>query len=74
MCSEDKLSKAQQKTNKIWVENIFTETELPVQNIKTAQVNCLLNSIQKRKTKAEKANDYQMILSFKTSITYKTFF
>ena len=30
MCSEDKLSKAQQKTNKIWVENIFTETELPV--------------------------------------------
>ena len=37
ICSEGKLSQAQQKTNKIWVENIFTETELPVQNIK----NCL---------------------------------
>ena len=43
MFSEGKLSQARQKTNKVVVQNLFTQTHLTVLNIKkTAQINCLL--------------------------------
>ena len=43
MFSEEKLSHAGQKTNKVLVKTLFTQIHLTVLNIKkTASVNCTL--------------------------------
>ena len=72
--SEEKLSKAEHKTNKVLVKNFFTQTHLTILNIKKNCISKLSNKIfMKRKTRAGKADGYRMLLSCKSVTFFKKF-
>ena len=72
MFSEEKLSQTLQKSSKILVKNLFTQTHLTVLNIKGNCISKLsIKMFIKRKTRAERVYAYRMLLNFKTSATDK---
>ena len=63
MLSEQNLSRAGQK------KQLFTPTHLTVLNIKICITS--INIFIKRETRVGKVYSYQMLVSFKISVTYK---
>ena len=73
MFSEEKLSQAGQKTNKVLVKSLFTQTRLTDLNIKNCISKLSIKMSIKWKTRAGKVYAYRILLSFKTSVTQKKF-
>ena len=73
MFSEDKLSHAGQKNNKVLVQKLFTQIYLTVLNTKNCISKLPTKMFIKRKTSAGKAYTYRTLLSFKTPATYNYF-
>ena len=64
MFSEEKLSQTRQRNSKVLVQNLFTQTHLPVLNIKNCISKLYIKIIIKRETRTGKAYAYQNTFEF----------
>ena len=70
-CFQRRSCPKQDKNNKVLVQNRYTQIQLTVLNTKNWFGKLSIKRFVKSKTTARKAYAYRMVLSFKTSVTYK---